>query len=83
MTKTIAYRLLDTALALLLGAIWRIVKSAVSAQEDGELSGAQKQALVFAQIKAELMGIGETLSNSLINLGIEAAVQIVRRARGE
>lgn len=79
--KTLAYRLLDTALALLLGALWRIVKTAVAAQEQSGLTGAQKQALVFSQAKAEAQQLGATLSDSLINLGIEAAVQLVRRAR--
>ena len=79
--KFIAYRLLDSALALLLGALWRIVKTAVAAQEQTDLTGAQKQALVFSQVKIEAQQLGATLSSSLVNLGIEAALQIVRRDR--
>ncbi len=81
MTQTLAYRLLDAAIALLLGSIWRVIKAAVAAQESSTLSGPQKQALVFAQAKAEAMDLGARLSDSLVNLGIEAALQIVRRNR--
>ncbi|MFZ1325937.1 MAG: hypothetical protein WAT67_07935 [Candidatus Contendobacter sp.] len=77
--NAIAIRLLDSALALLLGAAWRIVKSAVAVQERQDLTGAQKRARAVEVIATELRMTGRALADSLVNLGIEAAVQIIRK----
>lgn len=78
--KSIAFSLLETAISWLFGAVWRVIKAAVALQEQSELTGAEKRERVFAHVKAEALAMGAVLSDSLINLGIEAAVQLVRRS---
>ena len=76
--KTLGLHSLNVALQLLLGALWRVVKQQAEAYELTDLSGPEKRELVFASLCKEAQVLGIDISRSLINLGIEAAVQWVR-----
>lgn len=76
--KTIALKMLDYALSLLLSSLWDIIKGAVALQERTDLTGAQKREYVFELAKREAYELGMELSESLIGLGIEAALQLLR-----
>jgi hypothetical protein len=78
--KPLALFLLDKALGLLLKELWAFLKNAVAVYEneavllspEGKRSAIQDLAIQHAQ------NIGAAWSGSLINLGIEAALQHVR-----
>lgn len=62
--KSVALFLLDKALGLLLKELWAFIKESVATMERSDLN------------RARAAGLG--LSQSLINLGVEAALQVVR-----
>ncbi|MER2527918.1 MAG: hypothetical protein ABTR07_08335 [Candidatus Competibacter denitrificans] len=76
--KSLALQSLNVALRLLLGALWTVVKTAVQVMEVSEMSGAEKRERVFAIAQQEAINLGKNFSSSLINLGIEAAVQLLK-----
>lgn len=76
--KSIALFLLNRALSLLLGELWLFLKEAVSIMESTELTGPQKRFQAGEAALHHAQEAGITLGQSLINLGVEAAVQYVR-----
>jgi hypothetical protein len=83
MFKTIALSLLNRALALLMGELWQFIKDTVAVYADTTLTGDQKREAVILDVFAHCHNVGMAISDSLLNLGIEAAVQIVNgKTRG-
>lgn len=78
MWKTIALTLINRAMPLLLGELWQFLKDAVAVYSDLSLPGAQKRQAVLADAINHARAAGLAISESLLNLGIEAAVQMVR-----
>ena len=78
MWKTIGLTLLNRAMPLLLGELWQFLKDAVAIYADQTLPGYQKHQAVFADALNHARAAGLAISDSLLNLGIEAALQIVR-----
>lgn len=76
--KTMALWFLNRAASILLGELWAFIKDSVATYERLDLHPAQKRALVFQDAQHHVLMAGETISSSLLNLGIEAAVQAVR-----
>lgn len=76
--KSVALFILNQALSLLLGAVWNTLKIAVALHEKTDMPGEQKRTAVFEVATNELKNAGLEFSKSMINLGIEAALQIVR-----
>lgn len=77
--KKLALQALNAALQMLLGTLWRTVKQLVEVHELTDLSGAEKRERVFNSLQQEIKTLGVSLSSSLINLGIESAVQLLRK----
>lgn len=78
MWKAAALVALNTAMKLFLGELWLFLKDTVATYERLDLHPAQKRALVFQDVQIHARRAGEAISHSLLNLGIEAAVQAVR-----
>ncbi len=83
MWKTAALITLNTAMKLFLGELWAFLKDSVATYECLDMHPAQKRAMVFQDAENHARRFGETIGASLLNLGIEAAIQAVRgKARG-
>lgn len=78
MWKTIALSLLNRAMQMFLGELWAFLKDSVATYERLDLHPAQKRAMVFQDAEHHARRLGETVGASLLNLGIEAAIQAVR-----
>lgn len=76
--KTIALFFLNRALSLFLGELWLFLKECVSTYERLDLHSAQKRAMVAEAAMNHARKAGLDIGSSLINLGIEAALQAVR-----
>ena len=77
MWKTMALSLLNRALFLLIGEVWQFLKDTVKVYELTTLTGNQKRDAVVLDALEHCQSAGLAISASLLNLGIEAAVQIV------
>jgi len=78
MWKSAALIALNTAMRLFLGELWAFLKDSVDTYERIELHSAQKRAMVREDALNHLRMAGQQISEALINLGIEAAIQAVR-----
>lgn len=78
MWKSAALFFLNRAMTLFLGELWQFIKDSVAVYERVDLHSAQKRAIVREDALNHLRMAGQQISESLINLGIEAAVQAVR-----
>lgn len=76
--KTIALFFLNRALSLFLGELWLFLKDAVATYERLDLHSAQKRAMVYEAAMNHARKAGLDIGSSLVNLGIEAALQAVR-----
>lgn len=76
--KTIALFLLNRALSLFLGELWLFLRETVATYERLDLHPAQKRAMVYELALNHTGGAGLAISDSMLNLGIEAALQTVR-----
>lgn len=76
--KSVALFLLDKALGILLKELWAFLKESVSIAESTALTGPQKRAKTAEAALRHTQEAGLALSQSLINLGVEAALQVVR-----
>ena len=76
--KTVALWFLNRALTLFLGELWAFLKEAVATYERLNLHPVQKRAMVYELAMNHARQAGLSLSASLVNLGIEAALQTVR-----
>ncbi len=76
--KTIALFFLNRALALLLGELWLFLKEAVATYERTDLHPVSKKAAVYESALIHARKAGTDIGASLVNLGIEAALQVVR-----
>lgn len=78
--KSIALFLLNRALSLLLGELWAFLQNAVAVYENEAvlLSPEGKRAAIQDLALRHAHNVGAAWSTSLINLGIEAALQITR-----
>lgn len=76
--KTLALFFLNRALTLFLGELWAFLKEAVATYERLDLHPAQKRAMVYQAAMNHARKAGLDISSSLVNLGIEAALQAVR-----
>jgi hypothetical protein len=76
--KAVALFLLNRALTLFLGELWAFLKEAVATYERLDLHSAQKRAMVYEAAMSHAQKAGLDISSSLVNLGIEAAIQAVR-----
>lgn len=76
--KTLALFLLNRAMSLFLGELWLFLRETVATYERLDLHPAQKRAMVYDLALNHARKAGTDISTSLINLGIEAAVQAVR-----
>ena len=61
--------------------LWRRAQAWVALYENKELPSAEKRERVLVMLETELKTLGRTLTTSILNLVIEAAVQYVRRNR--
>ena len=59
--------------------LWRRAQAWVALYENKELPPAEKRERVLVMLETELKTLGRTLTTSILNLAIEAAVQYVRR----
>lgn len=80
--KTIALFFLNRALNLFLGELWLFLKECVATYERLDLHSAQKRAMVAEAAMNHARKAGLDISSSLVNLGIEAALQAVRGKAG-
>lgn len=76
--KTLALFLLNRAMSLFLGELWLFLRETVATYERLDLHPAKKRALVYETALNHARKAGTDISTSLLNLGIEAAVQAVR-----
>lgn len=76
--KTVALWFLNRALSLLLGELWLFLKDTVAVYENAALTGEQKKDAVILDAFMHCKKAGLDISASLLNLGIEAALQAVR-----
>jgi len=76
--KTLALWFLNRALSLFLGELWLFLKEAVATYERLDLHSAQKRAMVYEAAMNHARKSGLDIAASLMNLGIEAALQVVR-----
>lgn len=76
--KTLALFFLNQALSLLLKELWTFLKTAVALYEQSDLTGPQKRIAIAAEALNRARAAGLGISESLINLGVEAALQVVR-----
>ena len=76
--KSVALFLLDKALGLLLKELWAFIKESVAIMERSDLTGPQKRFQTGEAALRHAQEAGLALSQSLINLGVEAALQVVR-----
>lgn len=76
--KSIALFFLNRALALFLGELWGFLKEAVATYERTDLQPESKRAAVYESAMNHARKAGTDISASLVNLGIEAALQSVR-----
>lgn len=77
--------LLNQLMAYLCGQLWDIAKQWVAIYEEdeqSELSGAKKRGRVANMIREEARAIGVNITENLINLAVEAALQYLRRRAG-
>ena len=77
--KTIWLALLNRIMAYLCGRLWELAKEWVALYERKDLTSAEKRERVADMLREEARIVGVDLAESLINLAIEAALQIVRR----
>lgn len=77
MWKIIALSFLNRAMALLLGELWQFLQDSVATYADTALTGAQKRDAVMIDALGHCQIAGLAISTSLLNLGVEAAVQIM------
>ena len=75
MWKSLAFSLLNRALSILLGETWQFIKDSVAKYQQTDLTGEQKRAAVILDAYTHLKNSGLQISASLVNLGIESAVQ--------
>ena len=61
------------------GQLWGRAQAWVALYENKELPPAEKRERVLVMLETELKTLGRTLTTSILNLAIEAAVQYVRR----
>lgn len=80
--KTIALFFLNRALSLFMGELWLFLKDAVATYERLDLHSAQKRAMVAEAAMNHARKAGLDIGSSLVNLGIEAALQAVRGKAG-
>ena len=59
--------------------LWRRAQSWVALYENKDIPGAEKRERVLVMLETELKTLGRTLTTSILNFVIEAAVQYVRR----
>ena len=78
MWKSIGLFLLNQAASKLLPELWEFLKASVATMESSDLTGAQKRVAIAADALTRARTIGIAISDSLINLGVEAALQVVR-----
>lgn len=69
----------DTVVKKQLGEHWPAIQSAVIQIDSLTLSNDEKRKAAFDKIKGHLKTLGKDLSDGLINLGIELAVQYLRK----
>lgn len=81
--KAVALWFLNRALSLFLGELWLFLKDTVATYEQIYLSPAQKRLMVYDSVMIHAQKAGLDISASLLNLGIEAALQTVRGKTGE
>jgi hypothetical protein len=77
--KTLALFFLNRALSLLLGELWLFLKEAVATYERTDLHPVSKKAAVYESAMNHAKKAGLDIAASLMNLGIEAALQVVRK----
>ncbi len=80
--KSIALFFLNRALALFLGELWGFLKEAVAAYDRTALKPESKRAAVYESAMNLARKAGTDISASLVNLGIEAALQVARGKPG-
>ena len=78
MWKATALFFLNRAMTLFLGELWQFIKDSVTVYERVDLHSAQKRAIVREDAIHHARLAGQQISEALINLGIEAAIQAVR-----
>lgn len=76
--KTLALFFLNRALSLLLGELWLFLKETVAIYERTDLHPVSKKAAVYESAMNHARKAGTDISSSLVNLGIESALQAVR-----
>ena len=59
--------------------LWERAQSWVALYENKDIPGAEKRERVLVMLETELKTLGRTLTTSILNFVIEAAVQYVRR----
>lgn len=59
--------------------LWQRVQSWVTLYENKNIPGPEKRERVLVMLETELWALGRTLTTSILNFVIEAAVQYVRR----
>ena len=59
--------------------LWQRAQSWVALYENKDIPGAEKRERVLVMLETELWALGRTLTTSILNFVIEAAVQYVRR----
>lgn len=79
--KSIALFLLNRAASLLLGELWLFIKTAVATLESASLTGAEKRQFIVEHALNRAKTLGVQISTALINLGIEAALQLIREQK--
>ncbi len=77
MLKTAALFLLNRAMNILIGELWQFLQDTVKVYQLTTLSSNQKRDAVILDALEHCRNAGLAISVSLLNLGIEAAVQIV------
>ena len=80
--KTLALFLLNRAMSLFLGELWLFLRETVATYERLDLHSAQKRAMVYEAAMNHARKAGLDIGAGLMNLGIEAALQIVRGKSG-
>ena len=80
--KSIALFFLNRALSLFLGEMWLFLKETVAIYERTDMHSVSKKAAVYESALLHARKAGTDISASLLNLGIEAAVQAVRGKAG-
>lgn len=82
MWKSIALSLLNRALSILMGELWQFLQDTVAVYMNAALTDHHKREAVIQDAFLHCQKTGQAISASLLNLGIEAAIQIVRDKTG-